>query len=113
MGQEQPMSQSPSAESVNSPPEHAGIALRVYAVVAALGGIAFGLLGLFIAPAGWCRWLAHALAIVMIPGGVFLLFLGLRGRKEDLQALSGQESVEIAANTAVDRIVGEVIDKLT
>lgn len=111
------MSQLPISEPVATSPERAAIGLRLYAVVVAFGSIGFGLAGLFVAPEGWCRYLAYGLATIMIPGGGLFLFLGLRGRKCDLEVLTGEEVAEAATNSAAttigERVVDEVIDKLT
>ena len=63
------------------------------------------------------RYRAYGLATLMIPGGGLFLFLGFRGRKSDLEVLTGKEAAEATTNSAAttfgERVIDEVIDKLT
>jgi len=101
--------------------EHAGIGLRAYVAFLGLVGIGMGLmflLALSDVPT-WCRWLGYIFGPFLVAGGTVMLFFSLRGRKADLQALTGcttgteavKDGADTAATSAAAQIVGEIIDK--
>jgi hypothetical protein len=63
----------------------------VYVFILGLVGIAMGLMFLFALSEvpTWCRWLICFFAPLFVVGGSVLLFFSLRGRKADLQELTG------------------------
>lgn len=117
------MTQPSVPEPAATPPARAGFGLRAYVFSVGLAGIAMGLLGLFAAPENpvWCRWLGFIGGILFVPGGAFLLFLSLRGRKTDLQELTGfttskdaaRDSADTAATSAAAQITSEIIDRVS
>lgn len=55
-----------------------------------------------------CRILGYIAGGVFVPLSGWLLFISLRGRKSDLQGLSGGEALDTAASA----VASEVVDKL-
>jgi hypothetical protein len=114
---------SPAPEPAITSQERAGIGLRVYVALLGLAGIGMGLmflLGLSEVPT-WCRWLMYIFTPFFAVGGTVMLFFSLRGRKADLQELTGcttgkdavKHDADTAATSATAHIVGEIIDKLS
>jgi hypothetical protein len=115
------MTQPSVPEATATPPARAGIGLRAYVFSVGLAGIAMGLLGLFAMPEkpAWCRWLGYIAGALFVPGGTFLLFLSLRGRKTDLQELTGlttgkdvaKDSADAASSSVAAQITAGIIDR--
>lgn len=115
------MTQSSPHAPATSPPVRAGIGLRVYVALLGLAAIGIGVMFLFALSEmpGWCRWLAYVFAPLFVVGGAVFLFLSLRGRKTELQELTGcttgkdavKDAADGAATSATAHIVGEIIDK--
>jgi hypothetical protein len=103
--------------------ERAGVGLRVYVALLGLAGIGMGLMFLnaLAEVPTWCRWLLYLFAPFFAVGGAVMLFFSLRGRKTELQELTGctsgkdavKNDADIAATSATAHIVGEIIDKIS
>jgi hypothetical protein len=114
---------SPDREPVITSRERAGIGLRVYVAVLGLVGIAMGLMFLnaLAEVPTWCRWLMCIFAPFFAVGGAVMLFFSLRGRKTELQELTGctsgkdavKNDADIAATSATAHVVCEIIDKIS
>lgn len=103
--------------------ERAGVGLRVYVTLLGLFGIGMGLLFLLVLSnvPTWCRWLAYLFGPFLVVGGTAFLFFSLRGRKADLQWLTGRttgkdavkDDADTAATSAAAIIVGEIINNIS
>jgi hypothetical protein len=113
----------PDPEPAVTSQARAGVGLRVYVALLGLGGIGMGLMFLLVLSdvPTWCRWLAYLFGPFMVAGGTVFLFYSLRGRKTDLQELTGcttgteavKDGADTAATSATAQVVGEIINNIS
>ena len=88
------------------------LARRVWGLCVGVLALGLGLVGLFAMPDN-CRILSYIAAAIVIPGGLWVIFASLRGRKSDLEDLSLANTADTAATEVAGSVLSEIIDKLT